>query len=150
MAIGAKIAEALKDTAIHVTRAAAGTSHTLGVAQHLRKRWNSGELFNMAGSGVPFSTTGKILVAGWGIKGMAEGAYEGYTEGRLGTPSGEMLSNTPQTQYTQFYPGGRNQPESSMLDVGAQMINEANYHNMAVDMGATGDLVFAMNRNRRG
>ena len=150
MNLGPKLKEVLQDTIVHTSRAAIGASHSLGVMSHLRKRWNEGKLFDMMGSGVKFSTMGKVMVAGWGVKSMFEGAKEGYEESRLGTPSGEMLTSTPQPRYTQFFSADRNDPTNSMAEVGAQMINEANYYNSAVDMGATGDLVFAMNRNRRG
>jgi len=150
MGLGSKLTEALQDAVVYTGRAAIGASHSVGVMQHLRKRWNQGKLFDMMGSGVPFSTAGKVMVAGWGIKSLFEGAKEGYEESRLGTPTGEMLTNTPQPGGTRFFSADRNNPTNSMAEVGAQMLNEANYYNSAVDMGATGDLVFAMNRNRRG
>lgn len=143
--------EALEDAAIHTGRILTGMSKSLAVTKHVRDRWAKGELFNFAGSGVKFSTTGKIMVAGWGIQNAVSSAYEGYTESKLGTPSGEMLSATPKPTYTKFY-GDRfgNQQASSASEEAMDYINEANYYNSSVDMGATGDLVFAMNANRRG
>ena len=62
-----------------------------------------------------------LLVAG-GIASGTKDAYNEYNVRQMGMPSGEVVSSTPQINYTRF--------------------GEA--------MGATGDLVFAMNRNRRG
>ncbi len=145
------LAEVLEDAAIHGGRILTGMSKSVAVAKHVRDRWAKGELFNFSGSGVKFSTTGKIMVAGWGLQNALSSGYEGYTESKLGTPSGEMLSATPKPTYTKFY-GGRfnNQQASSASEEAQDYINEASYYNSAVDMGATGDLVFAMNANRRG
>ena len=72
--------------------------------------------------GAELTGTGKALVAGTGLLAGTVGAYRDYETTQMGTPSGEIASPTPHVSYTHF---------------GEQM-------------GATGDLVFAMNRNRRG
>lgn len=72
--------------------------------------------------GAEFSRTGKTLMIGAGLIAGTAGAYNEYETTQMGTPSGEVASPTPSINYTRF----------------------------GEEMGATGDLVFAMNRNRRG
>lgn len=145
-----KLGEILEDAAVYTGRIMLGTSHELAVSNHIRNRIKKGELFNFSGSGVKFSTTGKIMVAGWGIKNALTSANEGYQESKLGTPSGETLSATPPTRYTQFFGEGGGRPVTNASQEAADYINEESYYNSSVGMGATGDLVFAMNANRRG
>ena len=59
---------------------------------------------------------------GVGLVAGSIGAYNDYEVSQMGMPSGEVASPTPAISYTRF----------------------------GEEMGATGDLVFAMNRNRRG
>ena len=142
--------EALEDTVIHGARILTGSSHTLGVIEQVKKRWQTGELFNGFSKGVPFSTTGKVLVAAWGLENAVTGSLEGWNESRLGTPSGQMMTATPAIGYTKFFGQDNNTPRNDILYDQEAVYNEANYYNSAIDVGATGDLVFAMNRNRRG
>ena len=72
--------------------------------------------------GAELTGTGKALVFGTGLLAGTVGAYRDYETAQMGTPTGEIVSPTPKMSYTRF---------------GEQM-------------GATGDLVFAMNRNRHG
>lgn len=67
---------------------------------------------------------GMGLVYGTGLLAGTVGAYHDYENRQMGTPSGEVVTSTPQINYTHFA-------------------------NFGEEMGATGDLVFAMNRNRR-
>lgn len=144
------IKEVLEDTAIHGARILTGTSHTLGVAEQLKKRWKTGEIFNGFSKGVPFSTTGTALVAVWGVENAITGSLEGWNESRLGTPSNQMATATPSIGYTKFFENNNNSPQTNILNEQESIYNEANYYNSSIDAGATGDLVFAMNRNRRG
>ena len=66
--------------------------------------------------------SGKALVFGTGLVAGSFGAYKDYETRQMGTPTGQVETPTPQISYTHF----------------------------GEEMGATGDLVFAMNRNRRG
>lgn len=119
MALG----EVLTDAAVHAVRVGVGMSKEIGIMSQLKKRFEEGKLFDpFTAQGVPFSTMGKVMVAGWGIQNAVKGAVGTYQESELGMPSGEMASATPEMSYTRF----------------------------GMDAGATGDLVFAMNRNRRG
>ncbi|MBO7449496.1 MAG: hypothetical protein J6U54_03935 [Clostridiales bacterium] len=149
-AIGKALGNVLEDTMIHGSRILTGTSHTLGVAEQLKKRLKSGEIFNGFSQGVPFTTTGKVLVAAWGIENAVTGAVEGWHESRLGTPSGQMSTATPAIGYTKFFGENNNALKNDILYDQEAVYNEANYYNSAIDAGATGDLVFAMNKNRRG
>lgn len=72
--------------------------------------------------GARLTGTGKAIVMGAGLVGGTVGAYRDYETTQMGIPSGEIASPTPRMNYTHF----------------------------GEEMGATGDLVFAMNRNRRG
>lgn len=65
---------------------------------------------------------GKALVFGTGLVAGSMGAYKDYETRQMGTPSAQVETPVPQINYTHF----------------------------GEEMGATGDLVFAMNRNRRG
>lgn len=73
--------------------------------------------------GAELTKTGKALVMGSGLVAGSIGAYNDYETTQMGTPSGEVMSPTP---------------------------SAAGYTRFGEEMGATGDLVFAMNRNRRG
>jgi len=66
--------------------------------------------------------SGKALVFGTGLVAGSFGAYRDYETRQMGMPIGQVETSTPQISYTHF----------------------------GEEMGATGDLVFAMNRNRRG
>lgn len=66
--------------------------------------------------------SGKALVFGTGLVAGSFGAYRDYETRQMGMPTGQVETPTPQISYTHF----------------------------GEEMGATGDLVFAMNRNRRG
>ena len=72
--------------------------------------------------GAGLTGKGKALVYGSALAAGTVGAYRDYETTQMGTPSGEVVTPTPRINYTHF----------------------------GEEMGATGDLVFAMNRNRRG
>lgn len=116
------LGEAVQEGGAHAARSIIGGSPMIGVMQQMRDRYRAGTLFDFAGSGVPFSATG-TAVMGFGLASTAAmSAKSGYDELQTGVPSGQMVTATPAMSYTQF----------------------------GIDAGATGDLVFAMNRNRRG
>lgn len=75
---------------------------------------------------------GKIAFTGYALGASAVGAVETYDELRLGTPSG-MISNVPTSQDYQY----------EMSQMQSRTPKASSY-------GAGGDLVFAMNANRRG
>ncbi len=72
--------------------------------------------------GAELTSGGKALVYGTGLVAGTVGAFRDYETSQMGTPTGEVVTPTPRINYTHF----------------------------GEEMGATGDLVFAMNRNRRG
>lgn len=76
--------------------------------------------YSLFGAGL--TGKGKAIVFGSALAAGSVGAYNDYETTQMGTPSGEIASPTPRVNYTRF----------------------------GEEMGATGDLVFAMNRNRRG
>ena len=76
--------------------------------------------YSLFGAGL--TGKGKAIVFGTALAGGTMGAYNDYETTQMGTPSGEVVGPTPRMNYTRF----------------------------GEEMGATGDLVFAMNRNRRG
>ena len=76
--------------------------------------------YSLFGAGL--TGKGKAIVYGSALVAGTLGAYNDYETTQMGTPSGEVVGPTPRMNYTRF----------------------------GEEMGATGDLVFAMNRNRRG
>ena len=77
--------------------------------------------YSLFGAGL--TGKGKAIVFGSALLAGSAGAYNNYEVTQMGTPSGEVVSPTP---------------------------SAAGYTRFGEEMGATGDLVFAMNRNRRG
>lgn len=73
--------------------------------------------------GASLTGKGKAIVFGAAAIGGTAGAYNDYETTQMGMPSGEVVTPTP---------------------------SAAGYTRFGEEMGATGDLVFAMNRNRRG
>lgn len=75
--------------------------------------------YSLFGAGL--TGKGKAFMYGSALVAGSVGAYHDYETTQMGTPSGEVVTPTPRINYTHF----------------------------GEEMGATGDLVFAMNRNRR-
>lgn len=73
--------------------------------------------------GAGLTGKGKAIVFGAALAGGSIGAYNDYETRQMGMPSGEVVTPTP---------------------------SAAGYTRFGEEMGATGDLVFAMNRGRRG
>lgn len=73
--------------------------------------------------GAGLTGKGKAIVFGAALAGGSVGAYNDYETRQMGMPSGEIVTPTP---------------------------SAAGYTRFGEEMGATGDLVFAMNRGRRG
>ena len=72
--------------------------------------------------GAGLTGKGKAVVYGTALAAGSVGAVNDYKTKQMGMPSGEVTGPAPKINYTRF----------------------------GEEMGATGDLVFAMNRNRRG
>ena len=117
-----EVSQIAKDAIGRAERLGVGMGKVIGdnFLEYNPKFYNDGLSSSMFG--VKFNNKGRVLMAGTALGLGAMEAGETYNKTQLGTPSGEMVSNVPETSYTHF----------------------------GMETGATGDLVFAMNRNRRG
>lgn len=122
--------ESAADTVSQVAKDAVGGAERLSLGmgkvigdnflEYNPKFYNNG--WNSSVFGVRFNNKGRVAMAGIALGIGAMEAGETYNKTQLGNQPSEMVSATPETSYTHF----------------------------GMETGATGDLVFAMNRNRRG
>jgi len=122
-AAAGKVADGLEKVgSAAFTAAGLATEFAVGTGEFISRGLEYNPKFTDSIFRIKFTKPARHLMYAGGFAVGLKEAYEDYRERQMGVPSGEVVGPTPRISYTRF----------------------------GEEMGATGDLVFAMNRNRRG